>query len=828
MKRIVFIAFFSLGILAPIMANANDVEVVSVKFEAVGSVTGTVIGPDGMPIPYASVELFDDQGNLVDGVLTEGDGTFVLTNKEFGKYTLKITVAGSSEYEQLVTIDAENVVLGEINLNAEIIQLNATEARGEVSKIRTEIDKRVIEVGKDLVSAGATAGEVLNNIPSLSVDQQSGALSLRGNSNVRVFVDGKPSSIPVEQLLRQLPSNSIQKVEIITNPSAKYDPDGNSGIINIITNKEKSKGYNVNTNVGYTRGAKDRYNASVSGNVNTGKLNLFGNYNTNFGQNYMRGEMQNLDNDLSQLFLMPSDRTNHLAKVGFDWFIDDKTALTIYTNQSFGNMDMDNTSYLTFPNANGIFTDLSLYDYENNGGDYSLNFKRDFEKEGHSIEFDGFISQYNWEGNTDFDWQSATRGVENSEQATRLSKYNQGEDQKFNNIRLKLDYTIPFKEKGKIESGLNFVSEGTDNTMFTTQNLPVYANGNLVDDFEAQDTHFDFERNIYAAYVNVGYQWEKIGMQLGLRGEIVDANLLTELTGSADIENETSTLNREQTNLYPSAFFTYQATENDQFSLNYSRRVDRPGAWQLSPIRQWQTATARQEGNPNLKPQFTDSYELGYMRTVGKMGNINASVFYRKINDEMSRIIYLDEINPEIIIMRSANVDNNQSFGAELSWYLKANKWWSLNGGLNLYQATLKGFGAANEALEVDNTNFTGRLSNDFSLTNNLKLQLFTMYMGKNYMLQGYQNPMFRQDIGLRYNFAQGKGTISGRMSDIFNTFYADVNLDSPLRQAGEFRWESRTFYLGLSYNFGGKVKTRADKQQNQSESGNTGGGIGF
>ena len=816
---------FSFGYM---QATVNSVEYapLSGTFISVGSVKGVVVGPDGLPIPYASVELFDQNGTLIDGVLTEGDGTFVLANQNYGKYTLKITVAGGTAYEQVVNIDSENMDLGQIALNEQVIQLGTTETRGEVSKIKTEIDKRVIEIGKDLVSAGATAGEMLNNIPSLSVDQQSGALSLRGNTNVRVFVDGKPSSIPADQLLKQLPSNSIEKVEIITNPSAKYDPDGNSGIVNIITTKEKRKGYNVSTTLGYTRGAKNRYNASLNGNLNTGNVNLFGNYSTNFGESNMSGYMENFDNGITQDFRLSSKNNSHRFKAGLDWFINDKTAMTIYTNQNFSTMDMDNTSILMYPMISNPLIDKSLYVYDNQGGDYSLNFSHEFEKKDHKIEFDGFYSNSSWNGDSDFNWQSARRGITDEQLANALAEYEQLQDQKFNFTRFKLDYTLPVWEKGKIEAGAQLQTDATENQLDNTQVLPFYENGTLAGALESQDSYFDFQRNIFATYFNFGYQWEKLGIQLGLRHEFVNEDLLTRLTGSQDIPNETSEINRKNNNLYPSAFLTYQATENDQFSLNYSRRVDRPGVWQLSPIRQWQTASARQEGNPDLKPQFTDSYELGYMRTLGKRGNINAAVFYRNIHDQMSQLIFLDEINPEIIIMRSANVDDAQSYGAELSWFLKNNAWWSMNGGIDLYHSTLKGYVAGGDRLERDNTVFTGRLSNDFSLNDKLKLQLFTMYMGERAQLQGVRKPMFRQDIGLRYSFAQGKGTLSTRFSDIFNTFYARSINDTPVRQEGTFRWESRTFYLGLTYNFGGKAKTRANKQQNQIDAGQP--GIGF
>ncbi|MGI9526768.1 MAG: TonB-dependent receptor domain-containing protein, partial [Weeksellaceae bacterium] len=736
----------------------------SERIANLGAVEGVVLDANGLPIAYASVEVFKGD-TLIDGTLTDGDGKFSLSNIDFGTYSLKITVAGMKPYTQEITITSDKSDLGNITLNQDIIQLDEVSVRGETSKITTQIDKRVIEVGKDLVSAGATAGDVLNNIPSLNVDQQSGELSLRGNSNVRVFLDGKPSSMPPSELLKMLPSNSIEKVEIITNPSAKYNPEGNSGIINIITTKEKRKGYNVGLNAGYQHGRENRYNGSINTNWNTGKLNLFANYSGNFGKNNFYGGFDNKTTGLNQDMNLDSDNNSQLVKVGFDWFINDENALTIYTNQSFRDSEMTINSVINKLSDNSNFKDLSLTEVETRNEDYSLNYKRDFEKEGHSVELDAFYSISNGDEDTHFNWETALLNLNNTTVADKLRYYNQNQDQEITNTRIKLDYTVPFMEKGSIEAGLNYEQEGTESTMLTTQYLPTYDNmGQSVGAVEGQDTYFDFTRDIMAGYINVKYQFDKLGAQIGLRGEQVDLKADVALYGSADIADDKSQIDRDDFNFYPSVFLTYQATKADQFSINYSRRVDRPGIWSLSPIRQWQTATTRQEGNPNLKPQFTDSYELGYMHTIGRKGSINASVFYRKIHDEMSRFAFVDEVNPNITVMRRDNVDDNSSYGAEVSWYYKATNWWTMNGGLNMYKATLKSsMGTSGKTFEVDATNFTGRLSNDFTLTPTLKLQLFTMYIGPEDNLQGTRESMFRQDIGLRKSFLNQKLNITAR-----------------------------------------------------------------
>lgn len=764
----------------------------------IGTITGQVVDEYEFPISYASVELLDEKESIIDGVLTDEEGSFTLSNKAFGKYILRITVAGLQTYNQEVDIKSNVMDLGKIILKSEVTELEDVVVRGEVSKVKTEIDKRVIEVGKDLVSAGATASELLNNIPSLNVDQQSGNLTLRGNENVRVFVDGKPSTIPVAQLLKQLPSNTIKKVEIITNPSAKYDPDGNSGIINIVTYKNKRKGYNVSTDLGFRKANRERYNGSINGNVNTGKVNLFGSYSTNIGQSYFRGSLDNLDTGLRQDLSVASDNSSHRFKFGFDWFINDKTELTIYSNQFFSGDNPYNESFIT-RNDNTVL-DISDSEMDFDGGDYSLNFKRNFNKEGHFIEFDGFYSKNEGEENANFNWQSSSQVYEQINESGR------------DNQRFKVDYTLPVLEKGKLEAGAQYQKDGSNNDFITNQ--PNRAN-----------VDFDYKRQINSAYVNFGYQWEKIGMQLGLRAENVREDAITNST----LESEPITYNNKYNEFYPSAFFTYNLTESDQFSLSFSRRVDRPSLGQVTPIREWQTATMRSIGNQDLKPQFTNSYEIGYLKTLGKKGNINANIFYRKIKDNISRYFLLDPLDSNITLMQYTNVDDNDAYGFELSGFYKPIKWLSMNASFDIFNNTLVGPDGLNieKTREVENTVWNARLSNDFKLTNSLNLQLFSMFRGKNKFLQGEMGNMFRLDVGLRKSFAKGKGSISARVSDVFNTFYARLNADNPQTQIGEFHWESRAFYIGLNYSFGGKVKTRASKQRNRSES-NSGGGFGL
>lgn len=768
------------------------------------SVNGVIKDSNGIVVPYASVEFYTqgETQELIDGTMSDEDGSFSVENLPFGDYELVVTAVGFSEFAQFIEINKSKLNLDKIVLKSDFVELAAVEIRGETSQYRTEIDKRVVDVGKDLVSAGSDAASVLNNIPSISVDQESGQISLRGNENVKVMVDGKPSNIPVAQLLKQLPSNAISKVEIITNPSAKYEPEGNSGILNIITHKDKRKGYHVGIDMGMTYGDNLRNNGSINANINTGSFNFFGNANANFGKNRFHGVVENYDTKLDQSFDVTNENNSQLYKVGFDWFIGDKSALTIYTSQFASTYDGVNQA--------NVFDNLIQQFYENTGKssgkyrneDYSLNFKQDFGKDDHNLVLDAIYSK-----SKDDD----KRWYNNSFPAIDAPHiYEEFRDTKHENTRVNLDYTNQIIDGGKIEAGLQFRQQKTDSEMLSSQVLHT-------PDLEtfSPDVTYDFTRNIYSAYLNYGQKFGKIGMQLGVRAEQVEENSSYDITPTG-----TGKFKNDYVEFYPSAFFTYDISDRGQFSLNYSRRVDRPGIYQLTPVPEWSTATMQSIGNPDLKPQFTNSFELGYLQRF-KGGSVSATAFYRKVNDVIFRYITEDENDPRILNQMYINYEDSESYGIELSANYRPTKWWNLNTSFDAY---------ANQFYmgedKTKGTPWSLRMNNNFNLLKNLSLQNFFMYRGEYKFIQGEMDPMWRMDLGARYSFMEGKATLTARVSDIFKTFHSKAIITSPNQGVGKFYWEAHTLYVGFSYNFGGDVRKRTLKQENNSSG--TGGGIGF
>lgn len=774
-----------------------------------GQVYGVVQDASGQGIPYVSIEIYTktEPQNLLTGSMSDENGYFVVEDVPFGEYEMVLTAIGFEDKVLDIYLTSDRNDLGIILIGEEAIILDGVEIRAETSQYRTEIDKRVIDVGKDLVSSGADAAAVLNNIPSVSVDQQTGQLSLRGNENVKVMVDGKPTNIPVSQLLKQLPSNAISKVEIITNPSAKYEPEGNSGIINIITQKNVRRGYHLGLDLGVTHGEDTRHNASVNTNINTGKFNFFGNYNSNLGKSLVDGNMDNYETLLNQYFNIHNDNKSQLFKIGFDWFISENSALTIYTIQNFFKGDGISHSDLLDKNNDVLYKNFSKNIWKYRNQDYSLNFKHDFNRTDHHIVLDAIYSKSKNDDFRDFTNEFPLLNAPH--------EYLEKRDGTNQSTRINLDYTNQLAEAGKIEIGVQFREEKTKNQMNSTQEVSFINSEEEIISYNPE-INYDFVRDIYSAYANYGQKFGGFAMQLGIRLEKVDEKSDFDVSPTAfgDYKND-------YVEFYPSAFFTYDLTEKGQLALSYSRRVDRPSVSQLTPVPEWSTSTMLSLGNPKLKPQFTNSIELGYLQKFSK-GSIHGNLFYRKVNDMIFSYLEENQEDPTITNQMFINYEDTESYGFELSGNYRPTNWWNFNASFDVFAQKLH-FG--NE--KTTGTPWGIRLNNNLNLTKNLSAQNFFMYRGKYKFVQGEAHPMWRMDLGLRYTFMDNKASVTARISDVFKTFYSETDISNPFNGGGKFKWDSQTLYVGFSYTLGGNVRKRNIIQENSQQT-PSGGSIGF
>ena len=787
-----------------------------------GSISGKVVDTKTTePIPYATIVVKDMADKTVTGGITDELGVFEIKKIPEGKNIVEVQFIGYQTFSTEINLVAGNLKqnLGTIGLVEEAANLEEVTVVAETSTIVQKVDRKVINVGKDLTSAGTTASELLNNVPSVSVDSQTGNISLRGNENVRVLVDGKPTNISAAQLLQQIPSTSIKSVELITNPSAKYNPEGMSGIINIVLHKNANQGFNGAINSGATAGHYVRYNTSTNMNYKTGKVNFFGNYGYNGGDNYNFGFVQR-DGINFQDFTFVNGRDSHLFKVGADIYIDDKNTISLYTTQNWFESVGQGDVLIMDELENELMSDATNFqNNDNHTQTYNVNYTRDFEKEGHNIEFE--INYSVADAPEDALNSDALLAV--SDLGFRTLNYFNTIDNERNNTLINVDYTNPLSKNSKLELGLEYRVNNTDNFNVTDQERLLFDDKNeAIGTEEIGNSSFQYDRNIYSAYANYNHKFGKLNMQIGARLEQyeIEGNFTQDGQDDAGVTDEIFSV-------YPSAFLTYSASEKNQYQLSYSRRVDRPSIQQVNPIREWSTPLITSIGNENLVPQFTNSVELNYTRKI-KGGSITLGTFYRKINDVISRITFQDpaDVSETRQILTFTNFDDTDAYGVELSSNFKIAKWWNVNTSIDFYSQ--KQFGIVDlvnpdaTTVEVTNEVFNARISNSFRASKKVRFQLFAMYRGPREDIQWDVDEMWMINAGANLNVLDGKGTITFRVNDIFEGMKFQFNSSNPFIQDGRFQWESRTSYIGFNYRFGGgknKAKRRRNRDNNETQS---------
>jgi len=793
-----------------------------------GSISGRVIDSKSTePLAFVNIIIKSQSGELITGVITDQDGVFEISNIKETTFIVSIQYIGYKTINKEVTLnrDTKTLDLGTIVIEEDNTALDEVTIIAETSSIQQKVDRKVITIGKDLAATG-TASELMVGIPSVSVDPQTGDISLRGNTNVRVMVDGKLSNIPTAQLLKQIPSTAIKSIELITNPSAKYNPEGMSGLINIILHKNTMLGFNGNLSMGLTYERTPKFNSALTTNYRNGKLNVYANYSNNISENKNHGNINRPENNSKQLFSFNDNTKNHLIKFGVDYYINEKHTLSVFTNQNTSDYKNDGESNAIYVNNHSLDqTQLWLDKGENSTSQYNFDYKINFDDDGHNIEFEIDHNTYSSNGIADFSYP-----VGSSTDYIDLNKT----DRK--RTTLNLDYANPFHENSKIELGLQ---ANLFNSLigYASTGDTYDISGSLV---PTPSSDFDYTRNIYSLYGNYNKKIDKWSYQLGLRLENVNVNAL-EIKTSQPLNNSSETaFSNDYFEFYPSAYITYEPSEKNSFQINYSRRIDRPGIGQVNPIKEWSTPLVSSYGNINLRPQFTNSVEFNYTRNI-KGGSVTFGTFYRQISNEINRALFIDrsDVNSGRIILTHDNFDNSTAYGVELSSSYKPTKWWSLNGSFDLYSQTLKGIAErletpletavvndiVTEIKTVDNIVWNFRLYNSFKVSKRVNLTAFGFYRGANSNLQFNVKPMYFINIGSRVSFLDGKGSVSLNYNDILNTMKFGFDGSSPYIQEGEFNWESNTIYLGLTYRFG-NTKYSAKSRKNRANNEKSGGGF--
>lgn len=823
LTRTIIFFFFTIGIA---LAFANPSSVTET-----GTLTGKVYDAAlDQPLPYVNVLLLNEDRETLMGTITDQKGTFKLEGISEGNYIVSVQYIGFETIEKPVLIGKQiyKVDVGVLHLTERLTTLDEVEVIAEVSTIEQKVDRKVITIGKDLAAAG-TASELMVGIPSVSVDPQNGAISLRGNENVRVLVDGRISNIPAAQLLKQIPSSAIKSIELITNPSAKYNPEGMSGIINIVLHKNQMLGFNGSVNANWSYDINPKFNSGLNLNYRNGKFNFYGNYSNNFSKNDNNGNISRTNNNSMQIFEFTDERSSQIFKIGVDYYINKKNTMSIFTSQNPAKNRNIGDSKAFFQNATSI-DEHQIFDANatNKSTQYNFNFKHDFAKEGSNIELEVDHNLFDEDQPVPFTYPAdSNKNYTDQNKPTRKR------------TTVNLDYVNLLSENTKLEIGAE-ARLFTSLIMFSSDQQLLDQQGKMI---SQRDIDFDYTRDIYSLYATYGKRLEKWTYQFGLRAESVRVDAVAKENSLIDGTRKLSVIPFENnyTELYPSMYVTYSPTEKKSYQLSYSRRIDRPGLGQINPIKEWSTPLVSSYGNQELHPQFTNSFELNYTRRLEK-GSLTTGVFYRIVNDEINRVVLVDraDISSGRIIITHDNFDNTSAFGLEISSNYRPYKWWSINGSFDLYSQTQKGIAERlNKPIDVstqqdietiinkvDNVAYNFRMYNSFTATKKLSFTAFMFYRGRNKTLQFDILPMYFANIGARLNILKGKGNISLNYNDIFNTMRFGFEGRLPYPQNGAFYWESQTIQLGFNYRFGGgKFQAKSRRERNNDEK-NSGGGM--
>ena len=791
MKQLIL--FLSIALLQ-MSLNAQSPKASGGKVKAKTQVKGLVVTDQNIAIPFASVAAYAlPDTTLVTGVATNEDGTFSIGLKS-GNYVLTISfLSYKAKTTESIIIAEKDLDLGSIILVQDNVALEEIVVREEKSSMQLDLDKRVFNVGKDMANLGGNVSELLDNVPSVNVDID-GNVSLRGSGNVRILINGKPSGlvgIGGTDGLKQLQSSMVESVEVITNPSARYDAEGEVGIINIVMKKEKRKG--VNGSFETTVGFPHNYGLSANVNFRRKKINFFTNYGINYRESPGQGRTYQayITEEFSNIYTSERKHVRGGAgnniQFGADYFLNDYNTFTVSGLYRYSKGNNNATLlYEDFDNNNILLQTVDRTDDEaetKHNVETSASYRKTFEQKGRELTVDAKwilsddteLSNYN-EQNSNGDLPLIQRSSNTEDEQTYL---------------FQTDYVHPFSKKGKFETGVRLnlrylnnkykVEEEIDDTWSVYDNL---------------NNHFVYSENIYAAYAMLGNHIKAFSYQAGLRAEYSDIS--TELLAT----NEKNP--RDYLNWFPSLHFSYEMPKQNTLQLSYSRRLSRPQFWYLLPFFTFSDNRNLFTGNPDLNPEYTNSFELGHLKSFEE-GTLLSSVYYRHRTGVIERVILINEDGTTQML--PINLATQHAYGIEFNFSYNILENWRLNATWNGYRAISDGT-YEGQNYDSDTYSWTTRIATKIGLPKNLDFQTSLNYRAPENTTQGRSLSMYGWDAGLAKDVWNGNGTISFSARDILNTrkrrrftetvdYYAEQ----------EFQWRSRQFLLTFNYRLNQKKK---------------------
>lgn len=767
------------------------------------SVTGKVVDEEAQPIPFCNVAAFSAaDSSLVKGTTTQPNGTFSLSLPEGNYYVNVSFVSYAPQFLPLTLSGNKEIDIGTITLQPNSEVLDEVVIEGEKSTMELKLDKRVFNVEKDLANVGCNAAEILNNVPSVEVDVE-GNVSLRGSGNVRILIDGRQSGLVGTgdgDALSQLSGDLIEKIEVITNPSARYDAEGEVGIINIVLKKDQKKGVNGSV----TARAGFPHNYGLSGNINwrRKKVNFFLSTGLNFrqrpGQGYSIQEFTEPDTVYSFERIREHYRGGLSENVrgGVDFLINEKNTVTTSLMYSYsrGN-NFAKTTYNDFQGlSDNLLQSIVREDDEleiEHTVEYSLNYEHLFEEgnKDHKLLVD---ARYIY--SDDQESSDITEGDIELPEPQIIQRVDNKEFEE--NFVGQIDYIYPFAEEGKLELGAK-TSIRNFNNDFLVEEL-VDGSWEPVEPF---NNNFLYEENIHAAYAMIGNQINSFSFQLGLRGEYSDIS--TTLV-------ETDEFNpREYFNLFPSAHFSYEIVENNSVQLSYSRRINRPRFWSLIPFFGYSDSRNFRSGNPNLNPEFTDAFELAYLKYF-ETGNLFSSVYYRSGYNIIQRITDVDE-ETGMILRFPINTGTQEAYGVEFTF---SKRFWedlTINGNANFYREITKGE-YQGQNLYADAQTMRTRTTAKYDFNKRTAAQLSFNYRAPQQTIQGRQDAIAHMDLSASQDLFNEKATLTFSIRDVFNSRIRRwETFDTDFYQYSEFQWRARQFLFNFTYRINQRKKPERD-----------------
>ena len=767
-----------------------------------GSISGKIVDADSQEaLEYATITVFFQQdSSIVTGDISTQDGSFSF-KIPFGNHFAKIEfISFQPQVIKEIIIDQANpkLDLGTIQLEINTENLLEVEVRAEKSTLQLSLDKRVFNVGKDLADGGGTASDVLNNVPSVAVDVD-GTVSLRGSESVQILVDGKPSGLVGlnnSKGLKNLPSHLIDKVEVITNPSSKFEAEGTAGIINIILKKDKKGG--LNGSFDFTIGHPSVYGAAINLNYRKNRFNFFTNLSyhhwRNIGGSTAYQEFFR-NSDTTEIFTSERNHT-HTAisksfRFGADYHFDKNNILTtsfLYRKSKEDNLN--EFEYFNFINNLNDEIGESFRTYqeleEDDNLEFNLSYKKLLGKKGHQIVADIRIQKNEEEEDSEILEQFFEEDNLNfAKPELNQRSTNEGGEQRFIS---KIDYTLPLGKNQKFEAG------------YQSSFRKIY-NNYLVEELKDQDwelyhdvrSKFEYKENIHAIYSSYANKINQFSFQFGLRLEYSD--VVTEWIESGKLNP------RRYLNFFPSTHLTYHFSEKNAIQASYSRRLKRPRFGDLNPSFSFSDTRNRFLGNPELNPEYTDSYEIGHIRYWEK-GSLGSSIFFRHTVSSIEGVFYKVEVIDSIPVAfrRPENFASKDDVGFEFNFSFEPLKWWKINGDAYFFRAITDGSNL-DEDFSADTYTAIGRLTSRITFLKKIDLQMRLNYRAPQNKPQGTRKSVSYLNIGMSRKFLKKKGTFTLSISDVFNSFRSRGTLVTDrINRRDEFRWKSRSVRLSFGY----------------------------